>query len=172
MTEHVLKPTPLTANGFSEFGDVIESRADSAASMNDERFSRFDQLARVEFEKAENGAAAISIAISKQATAFPYRFDTVERHPLGSQAFVPLTPFAFVVVVARPGAPPNAAELVAFVTNSQQGVNYHRGVWHMPLIAQKAGQRFLVVDRAGGGGNCEHHILGETVTLVAPDEAA
>jgi ureidoglycolate lyase len=98
----------------------------------------------------------------------PYRFDMVERHPLGSQAFVPLNGQRFVVVVAPPGESVEIESLRAFVTNGRQGVNYHRGTWHMPLIALEAGQEFLVIDRAGEGANCDPVVLSERVTLLAP----
>ena len=66
---------------------------------------------------------------------------------------MPLSPFRFVVVVAPAGEIVEVDELQAFVTNGSQGVNYHKGIWHMPLIAFEAGQNFLIVDRAGGGSN-------------------
>jgi len=101
---------------------------------------------------------------ASSATALPYCFDRIERHPLGSQAFIPLTPFSFVVVVAPAGESVERDDLRAFVTNGQQGINYRRGVWHMPLIALETGQDFLIVDRAGSG-NCEERVLDRPMTL-------
>jgi ureidoglycolate lyase len=97
----------------------------------------------------------------------PYRFDTVERHPHGSQAFVPLNGSRFVVVVAPPSESVEANDLAAFVTNGRQGVNYHRGTWHLPLIGFETGQAFLVVDRAGDTANCDEHSFDEPVLLAA-----
>lgn len=133
--------------------------------MNAARFERFNDLATVNVDATDGAHAAISLARSKTMTTLPYCFDLMERHPFGSQAFVPLSPFRFVVVVAPPGESVEASDLQAFVTNGQQGVNYHKGVWHMPLIAFEAGQDFLIIDRAGGGSNYEEHVLGEPVTL-------
>jgi ureidoglycolate lyase len=157
-----LKPMPLTRERFEPFGDVIETARDRRQSMNEARFDRFDDLADVDVD----AAVAISIARSRTATSLPYRFDVVERHPQGSQAFVPLDPARFIVVVAPPGEGVEACDLRAFVTNGQQGVNYHRGTWHMPLIAFEAGQRFLIIDRAGDGPNCDEHTLADSVLLV------
>ena len=132
--------------------------------MNAARFDRFDNLAAAETDA--DGHVAISIARCRVATSLPYRFDVVERHPNGSQAFVPLSTCNFVVVVAPPEESVDARDLRAFVTNGRQGVNYHRGTWHMPLIAFEAGQEFLVIDRAGETPNCDEHSLDEAVTLA------
>ena len=159
-----LRPRPLTKERFAPYGDVIESAAGSRAPMNAARFERFDDLAKVDVQ--DDGRVAISIARCRVATELPYRIDTVERHPLGSQAFVPLTPCKLVVVVAPPEASVDAEDLRAFVTNGRQGVNYHRGTWHMPLIAFDAGQEFLIIDRAGDVPNCDEHSLDEPVLLA------
>ena len=164
MTPICLRPLPLTAERFAPFGDVIAASPRSDASMNDARFDRFASLAKIDAD----GGAAISIVRSRSPTALPHRFDMVERHPLGSQAFVPLGSFPFVVVVAPPGESVDPAELRAFVTDGSQGINYHRGTWHMPLIALQAGQRFLVVDRSSGEGNCEPRIFEQPVVLEQP----
>lgn len=158
-----LQPVPLTSASFAPYGDVIEATVTQVAAMNAERFERFDNLCAVE---ANDGHVAISIARCRTATALPYHFEMVERHPHGSQAFVPLTPNRFIVVVAPPGDSVVATDLRAFVTNGRQGINYHRGTWHMPLIAFDPGQEFLVIDRAGDSPNCDEHLLEVPVTLL------
>jgi ureidoglycolate lyase len=162
----VLRPEPLTAERFAPYGDVIEAGAGVRGGMNAARFERFDELCSVDL--ADGSRVAVSIARCRVATALPYRVDTVERHPLGSQAFVPLSGAVLVVVVAPPGEAVVASDLRAFVTNGRQGINYRRGAWHMPLIAFEAGQEFLIIDRAGDGPNCEEHSLDEPVLLEAP----
>jgi len=159
-----LVPKPLTSERFAPFGDVIESVVDRTVAMNAERFERFDDLCRLDM--SDDGRVAVSIARCRVATALPYRLDMVERHPLGSQAFVPLGPSSMIVVVAPPEESVEASDLCAFVTNGRQGINYHRGTWHMPLIAFESGQEFLIIDRAADQPNCDMHSLDEPVMLV------
>jgi len=165
MSGVTLRPVPITAERFAPYGDVIHAAPAAVQAMNDARFERFDDLAKVDIEQAGGGRLAISIARSKTPTALPHRFDMVERHPLGSQAFIPLAPFSFVVVVAPAGESVDIADLRAFVTNGSQGINYHKGVWHMPLIATEGGQAFLVIDRVPGENNCEQVVFGESIVL-------
>lgn len=166
MSTRELKPLPLTRERFRPFGDVIEAAGTQRGAMNAARFERFDDLCDVNV--GEDGRVRVSVARCRSATKLPYRFDLVERHPLGSQAFVPLAPARFVVVVAPPAESVEPSDLQAFVTNGRQGVNYLRGTWHMPLIAFEAGQEFLVIDRAGDKPNCDEHVLDESVLLLEP----
>lgn len=168
MSGATLRAVPITAERFAPFGDVIHAAPAAVQAMNDARFERFDDLAQVNVDQSGGGRVAISIARSKTPTVLPHRFDMVERHPLGSQAFIPLTPFSFVVVVAPPGEEVAIDSLCAFVTNGSQGVNYHKGVWHMPLIATEGGVSFLIVDRVPGENNCDQVVLAESVMLEVP----
>ena len=158
-----LQPEILTAEAFAPYGDVVESAASAAEEMNAESFERFDDLCQVE---AHAGRVAISIARCRIVTELPHEFAMVERHPHGSQSFVPLTPCRMMVVVAPAGAAPRADELRAFVSNGRQGINYHRGTWHMPLIAFDENQEFLIIDRVGNSPNCDLHDLDQAVTLL------
>ena len=167
MNDAAIKPLPVTAERFAPYGDVINASAAAKAAMNDASFERFHDLAKVDVDSA-GGRAAISIARCKTPAKFPYRIDMMERHPHGSQAFIPLAPFSFVVVVAPAAESVEMADLRAFVTNGTQGLNYHRGVWHMPMIAMEAGQAFLIVDRSPTADNCEEFILGNPLLLEAP----
>jgi len=160
-----LTPEPLTRERFTPYGDVIEAALDKSAAMNAARFERFDDLCKIDI--AIGGHLAMSVARCRTPTALPLRVDIVERHPLGSQAFVPLQRSRMVIVVAPPGESVDAGDLRAFVTNGKQGFNYHRGTWHMPLIAFEAGQEFLVVDRGGAEANCEAYTLDDVVMLEA-----
>ena len=138
----VLHATTLNREDFAPYGDVIAADPATRVPMNDGRFERFDALAGV-----QGDAARIGIVRARSATVLPHEIDLIERHAGGSQAFVPLAPFVFVVVVAAPGDRVAAKDLAAFVSNGRQGVNYRAGTWHMPLIALETGQEFLVIDQ-------------------------
>ena len=160
-----LKAEPLTRERFLPFGDVIETSRYSSDAMNAARFERFDDLCSVDL--INDGKIAVSIARCRTPTALPLRLDMVERHPLGSQAFIPLSPCKMVIVVAPPEEGVDANELRAFVSNGRQGINYRRGTWHMPLISFEEGQEYLIIDRGGVEPNCEEHTLAEAIVLEA-----
>lgn len=164
----LLRPVALSAERFRPYGDVIEPRPGARVGMNDARFDRFNDLAAVDIGADSGGRTCIGIARCNRATSLPYRITMVERHALGSQAFVPMGEFRFVVVVGPPGESTASADLRAFITSPGQGVNYRPGVWHMPLIALEPGQAFLVIDRGGGqaADNCEERLLDSAVTLL------
>ena len=153
----------LTQERFAPYGDVIETSRESSDAMNEARFERFDDLCKIDL--INDGQIAVSIARCRMPTSLPLRLDMVERHPLGSQAFVPLTRCKMLVVVAPPEESVDAGALRAFVSNGRQGINYHRGTWHMPLIAFEAGQEYLIIDRGGIEPNCDMHNLDEPVFL-------
>ena len=163
MSEITLVPVPLTRERFAPYGDVIEAGPAATSAMNDARFERFDELCAVD---TGDGEIAVGIAQSRSPSSLPLLVDMVERHPRGSQAFVPLSPCRMIVVVAPPAERVSAADLVAFETNGSQGINYRTGTWHMPLVAFESGQRFLIIERGVDGPNCDIHELDERVTLV------
>ena len=144
---------PLTPEAFAPFGEVIHAEAARKVfPINQGTTTRFHALAKVELD---GGAAAISLARA-QPQALPLAIRMLERHPLGSQAFVPLGGVRWLVVVATP---PQDTPRV-FLADRGQGVQYRRGCWHHPLIALDAGGDFLIVDRVGAGENCEEAVLG------------
>lgn len=153
---------PLTPAAFAPYGDVLDADGAPDRIINSGLCGRFHDRARLDFA---GGRAGISLFRSR-ARALPYRVDLLERHPLGSQAFLPMSADPFLVVVApdedgRPGAPE------AFLTRPGQGVNYGRNVWHGVLAPLVEDALFAVVDRIGDGENLEEHVLGEPVLVVA-----
>ncbi|MEM7723594.1 MAG: ureidoglycolate lyase [Pseudomonadota bacterium] len=143
---------PLTAEAFAPFGDVLEAVGDPDKIINQGLCGRFDDRAMVD---VSDGRAGISLFKSEVRT-WPYRLEMVERHPAGSQAFLPMSLDPFLVIVAPdeggvPGAP------LAFRTAPGQGINFHRGTWHGVLTPLAEPGLFAVVDRIGDGANLEEH---------------
>ncbi|WP_171125754.1 MULTISPECIES: ureidoglycolate lyase [unclassified Ruegeria] len=142
--------TPLTHAAFAPFGDVIEVAGDPDKIINQGQCGRFHDRAEMDFS---DGRAGISL-FNANPRALPYQLDMVERHPDGSQAFIPMTHQPFLVIVAldengKPGEP------VAFITTPGQAVNYRRGTWHGVLTPLHGPGLFAVVDRIGTGTNLE-----------------
>lgn len=150
-----LTPEPLTAEAFAPFGDVIEPRQRDSFLINDGQCRRFHRLATA--QTGTDGQAVISL-FRPCPVALPTTLTLVERHPLGSQAFMPLAGQPWLVVVAPPGEPPLPEHLRAFLVDGATGVNYFAGTWHHPLLALDNGD-FLVVDRQGPGANCDELLL-------------
>lgn len=153
MARHVLKAEPLARETFAPFGEVIDPEGARHFPINQGAMERFDALASVAVDA--NGRAGVSMVECKRAGSVPVPVPLLERHPLGSQAFVPVGRAVMCVVVAPPGDTVAVDRLRAFIGNGLQGVNYRPGTWHMPLVAFEEGQRFIVVDRGGPGNNCE-----------------
>jgi ureidoglycolate lyase len=163
LLDRALAAEPLTAEAFAAFGDVIEAEG-ASFPINDGMCDRFHDLARMEFT-GQGARSGISLGTSRPFP-LPHVFDLVERHPLGSQAFVPMTEDPFLVVVAadeggRPGRPR------AFLTSGAQGVNYLRNVWHGVLTPLGRPASFLIVDRIGTGNNIEEFRYPEPWTVTA-----
>ncbi|NVF13229.1 ureidoglycolate lyase [Vreelandella maris] len=158
-----IKAEPLTAEAFAPFGDVMDAQTSASFPINAGRTQRHHDLAKVE-TLGENARTLINIFVSQPIT-LPLELTFLERHPQGSQAFMPLHQERFIVVVAPPGEHINPDEVRAFVTDGHQGVNYRAGTWHaIQSVLEREGE-FLVVDRGGDGNNCDEFPLAITVTL-------
>ena len=155
---------PLTADAFAPFGEVIDARTSASFPINAGRTQRHHDLATVQ-TLGENARTLINLFVSQPVT-LPLELTFLERHPLGSQAFMPLHEERFIVVVAPPGESIDAADVRAFVTDGRQGVNYRAGTWHaiQSVLDQEA--EFLVVDRGGEGNNCDEYPLSVRVRWV------
>jgi ureidoglycolate lyase len=153
-----LHPEPLTGAAFAPFGDVIEIAGHPARSINHGTCERFDDLAQLDLS-ADGGRPLISI-FRAAPRSLPFEIRSLERHPLSSQAFYPLQPQPFLIVVAQDGTDEMAARVRAFVSSGTQGVNFRRNTWHHELLALHQTSLFLVVDRGGPGENCESIAVG------------
>lgn len=150
---NTLTAQPLTAAAFAPFGTVIEVPSGvPGRPINGGTSQRFDLLADLALT-AESGRPMLAL-FRAQARRFPHAVDELERHALGSQAFVPLGERRFVVVVAPAAPQPDPAALAAFVTNGLQGVVLAPGTWHHALLAVEAGD-FVVVERAAQAVDCD-----------------
>ena len=161
---------PLSRESFAPFGAVIETRSDGLVDedhqpMNDARFVRFDNLATTDVQP--DCQTIISIAQCLQPTQLPYPITLLERHPLGSQAFIPLQQQQMIIVVAETSPDDKPGKPVGFISNGQQSIQYHRGTWHMPLIAFQQGATFLIIDSNDKRPNCDEHTLSEPVHIPA-----
>jgi ureidoglycolate lyase len=153
-----IRTEPLSQVAFASFGDVLDATGDHRL-INAGLCQRFHDRAVVDFA---DGRAGISI-FHAEPRALPYAFDLIERHPEGSQAFLPMTEHPFLVIVATdPDATPRA-----FLTNGTQGINLHRGTWHGVLTPLHAPGRFAVVDRIGPGANLQEHRYDLPWTVIA-----
>ena len=147
-----LHTRPLSAAAFAPYGDVLDSAGAPDKLINRDRCARYHDRAALDFL---NGRGGISIFKSEIAQ-LPLTLDMMERHPMGSQAFVPMSADGFLVVVARDqaGVP---IDPQAFVTSARQAVNFHRNTWHGVLTPLSGSGLFAVIDRIGEGANLEEH---------------
>ena len=145
-----INPRPITKENFSKFGDMITTANIKPIEINEGYAKRFDGIANLNTSK-DNGEATISI-FSALKRSFPMKIDMMEKHPLGSQAFIPMKQTTFLVLVAPEGNKPDLNKIEAFLIPPEIGVNYNPGIWHFPLIATED-MNFLVVDRKGSGDN-------------------
>jgi ureidoglycolate lyase len=144
---------PLTRTAFASFGDVVETEGSRHFAINRGFAERHYDLATLDLA-ARNGRPVVSI-VRTAPRPVPVRITLLERHPLSSQMFFPLTQDPFLIVVAANGTPPQPQAMRAFITNGHQGVNYHRGVWHHPLLVIGSTADFLVIDRSDIDENCD-----------------
>ena len=155
-----IRTEPLTAAGFAPYGDVLDVSGEPDKLINQGLCGRYHDRAKLVYD---GGRAGISL-FDAVPRSLPYQLAMMERHPLGSQAFLPLSADPFLVVVApddggRPGRP------VAFLSEPYMGVNYHANVWHGVLTPLSAPGRFAVIDRIGPGANLEEYWFDEAYVI-------
>ena len=155
-----LRLRPIDAAAFAPFGDLIDASGDPDRIINEGRCGRFHDRARLDFG---DGRAGLSL-FRAEPRSLPLPLRMVERHPDGSQAFVPMSLDPFLVVVApdesgRPGTP------LAFLTEPGQAVNFHRGTWHGVLTPLAPPGLFMVIDRIGPGSNLQEHWFDAPYTI-------
>ena len=152
----------LTRAAFAHFGDVITFEGGQHYQINDKTTERFHDLATVDVSD-QNGQPILSLFRSKPRV-LPFEVRVMERHPLGSQAFFPLSQLPYLVIVAAPGEF-DQRSLRLFLGGPGEGVNYAKGTWHHGLFALYAESDFIVVDRGGPGANCDEVFLTRSVVV-------
>ena len=152
--EKIIKPIKITRSNFDTFGDLISSDDINPKDINAGYAKRFDNLATINTSK-EGGETVVSIFSALKRT-FPMKINMMEKHPLGSQAFIPMKETTFLCFVAPPGKFPEIDKIQSFIIPPKTGINYKPGVWHFPLISTEDTD-FLVIDRKGNGENLVIH---------------
>jgi len=150
MIEKIIKPIPITKENFSKYGDMISTENIKPLEINNGYAKRFDNIAKID-TSIDKGETTISI-FSALKRSFPMKIDMMEKHPLGSQAFIPMKETTFLTLVAPAGEKPDLEKIESFIVPKGIGVNYKTGIWHFPLISTED-MDFLVVDRKGSGDN-------------------
>ena len=140
----------INKKNFKKFGQIIDTNKKKYFRINNGFAKRYDNLGKID-TSIKKGKTIVSIFSAKKRK-FPMKIDMMEKHPLGSQAFVPMSNAEFLVFVAPKGKKPNTKKIKSFIVPKQTGINYKPGIWHFPLISTKS-MNFLVVDRKGIGNN-------------------
>ena len=158
-----IKPIKITKKNFSKFGELIDTKKRKPIIINNGYAKRFHDLGKIN-TSSKTGNPTISIFSAKKRS-FPMKIDMMEKHPLGSQAFMPMKETTFLVFVAPKGKKPDINKIKSFIVPKQTGVNYKPGIWHFPLISIK-NMNFLVIDRKGKGNNLIiHNFKKEKITI-------
>jgi ureidoglycolate lyase len=164
-----LKIDKLNRAAFAEFGEVVSAEGADHFPINNGTTERYHDLASIDVADS-HGKPLVNI-FRGQPRQFPFQLTMMERHPLGSQAFIPLSRIPYLIVVSPRGDfQPEA--LRAFLANPGQGVNYGKGVWHHALIALYEVSDFVVIDRGGAGRNCDEMQLPHPLIISEQDVAA
>lgn len=159
-----LTPQPLTPDVFQPFGDVIEASGNDFLTINFGNTERYHDLIDIDTSE-QGGKTGISIFRSSPITS-PTTIKLMERHPLSSQAFISLERRPFLALVAPPSEQPKLDDIKLFLVGANQGVNYHRGVWHHYLFSLDTHCDFICIDRCGGeGNNCDEHYFEEDILI-------
>ena len=158
----MIRAQPLSADAFRPFGDVLDTAGAPDRMINDGLCGRYHDRARLDF--GPDGRAGISL-FDAEPRALPYDLALLERHPLGSQAFLPMSQHPFLVIVAE-GAGDTPGPVHAFLTAPGQGINFLRGTWHGVLTPLHAPGLFAVIDRIGPGTNLQEYPLDPPIRIT------
>ena len=162
--EKIIKPRKINRSNFATYGDLISADDIKPIDINTGYAKRFDNLANLNTSK-DGGKAIVSIFSALKRT-FPMKIDMMEKHPLGSQAFIPMKETTFLCFVAPSGESPQIDKIQSFIVPPKTGINYKPGIWHFPLISTED-TNFLVIDRKGNGENLIIHKFEKEKVVLA-----
>ena len=164
MCKHTLRPINLTQKSFAEYGDVIDIEYhNDIKSINYGMTDRYHNLAKLDLLEG-NGTPLFNIFKARPVN-YPFKIQMLERHPISSQLFYPMSDQPFLVLVANHQDSITVNTLKLFITNGRQGINYKRNTWHHYLLAISENSGFIVVDRGGNDKNCEEFYLDEEIFI-------
>lgn len=161
MSDRRVQIQPISEEAFMPFGDVIKTGTVTPKLINNDKCRRFSDLANLDILDGQTGISLFHADIR----TLPYELNLLERHPLGSQCFIPMDASEYIVVVANDqnGVPQTP---VAFFANSTQSINIARNIWHGVLTPVGGSGLFAVVDRIGNGSNLEEYILEKPFLII------
>ncbi|MDE2647121.1 MAG: ureidoglycolate lyase [Paracoccaceae bacterium] len=158
----IIKIQPITLENFKPYGDILDSNGTPDKLINNNFCERYHDKALLDFQ---NGRAGISI-FNATPRDLPYECTMLERHPYGSQAFIPMSENPFLIIVASNSNSEKPTDPQAFITNSGQGINIHKNIWHGVLTPLTLPGLFAVIDRIGPGKNLEEYYLENSLTVM------
>ena len=152
--EKIIKPIKINRSNFVTYGDLISTNDIKPMDINAGYAKRFDNLA--DLNTLKDGGKTIVSIFSALKRNFPMKIDMMEKHPLCSQAFIPMKETTFLCFVAPQGKFPEINKIQSFIIPPKTGINYKPGIWHFPLISTED-MNFLIIDRKGNGENIIIH---------------
>lgn len=128
---------PLTAPAYAPYGHVIMAspHGEEGRAANQGTARRWGHLAPIDNLRPATAKLNVSVFRCTPRRAWPLRIAALEKHPASTQAFLPMRARRYLVVVALGAERPDLSTLTAFVASGSQGITYHPGVWHHPMIA-------------------------------------
>ena len=156
-----LQTRPLTTNAFRAFGEIIDATGEPDKIINQGLCGRYHDLAKLDFT---SGKAGISV-FNAEARSLPFKLEMMERHPEGSQAFIPMHQYPYLIIVShdKNGVPDTP---ISFISKPGQGINIFKNTWHGVLCPLHSPGLFAVIDRIGEGPNLEEHWFKKVWTIV------
>jgi ureidoglycolate lyase len=158
----VIRLEPLTREAFAPFGEVLDIAAIRPVLINNGLTEKFDALAHLAMDESDSATVCI---YRSQPIALPFRIRSLERHLHASQAFFPLQDRPFPVVVARPVAHPQGADLRAFMAAAGQGVCLRPGAWHHHQLSLGEVSDYLVLESSNNARFTETISLAGNIVL-------